>query len=160
MRTYRTYTVDEATLLLERYCSYRERCHKEVNEKLRQMRMIPEAIDQIVAHLLEGNYLNEGRFAEVFVRDKFRLKKWGKQRIVRELKMRDLSRFSIEKALKQLQMDEYLSVFHEIAEKRWVALKNESNPQRRKQKFMAYLQYRGWENDLIWSKISELEKQR
>lgn len=120
------------------------------------MRMIPEAIDQIVAHLLEQNYLNEGRFAEVFARDKFRIKKWGKQRIVRELKMRDLSRFSIENALKQLENDEYLAVFHEIAEKRWYALMGETNPQRRKQKFMNYLQYRGWENELIWEKLNEL----
>lgn len=156
MNNYRTYTVEEATLRLERYCSYRERCHKEVQDKLREMRMIPEAIDQIFAHLLEQNYLNEGRFAEVFARDKFRIKKWGKQRIVRELKMRELSRFSIENALKQIENEEYLAVFHEIAEKRWDALKGEANPQRRKQKFMNYLQYRGWENQLIWEKLREL----
>ena len=53
MNNYRTYTVEEATLRMEQYCSYRERCHKEVHYKLREMRMIPEAVDRIMRFLDE-----------------------------------------------------------------------------------------------------------
>lgn len=56
--TVKTYTVQEATVRMERFCAYQERCHKEVVAKLRQMRMIPEAIDLILTHLIEDNYLN------------------------------------------------------------------------------------------------------
>ncbi|GAL68299.1 regulatory protein RecX [Jejuia pallidilutea] len=70
MHTKKTYTVQEATRKLERYCAYQERCHKEVRQKLVSMHMIPEAIDVIIVHLLEHNYLNETRFAKTFVRGK------------------------------------------------------------------------------------------
>ncbi|MBO6881940.1 MAG: RecX family transcriptional regulator, partial [Winogradskyella sp.] len=71
------YSVQEATAKMEHYCAYQERCHKEVVDKLKSMKMIPEAIDQIVGHLIQENYLNEERFAKAFARGKFQIKKWG-----------------------------------------------------------------------------------
>ena len=62
---------------MERFCAYQERCHKEVYDKLKSLRMIPVAIDQIMAHLIQENYLNEERFAKTFARGKFRIKKMG-----------------------------------------------------------------------------------
>ena len=53
-------TLREAKRKLENYCAYQDRCHKEVIDKLKRMRMIPEAIDQIVTQLIEDNFLNEG----------------------------------------------------------------------------------------------------
>ncbi len=76
---------------MERYCAYQDRCHQEVLGKLREMRMIPEAIDKIMGHLIAHGFLNEERFARSFVRGKFRIKKWGRVRITRELKNRDIS---------------------------------------------------------------------
>ena len=101
METYKTYTIDEAKARMQRYCTYQERCHKEVHKKLKELRMIPEAIDQIVHHLLQHNYLNETRFAQAFARGKFKNKYWGKNRIIQELKMREISAFNIKIALKR-----------------------------------------------------------
>ncbi|MDC1230189.1 RecX family transcriptional regulator, partial [bacterium] len=91
MNPQKTYTVDEAQKKLENYCAYQERCHKEVRSKLMEMRMIPQVVDTIIVHLITHNFLNEERFAKSFVRGKFRIKKWGKVRLVRELKFRDVS---------------------------------------------------------------------
>ena len=88
----KTYTVQEAIGKLEHYCAYQERCHKEVVQKLTQMHMIPEAIDVIVLHLLEHNFLNESRFAKQFASGKFKIKHWGKNRISFELKKKDISK--------------------------------------------------------------------
>ena len=71
MDTYKTYTVEEAKARMQKYCAYQERCHKEVHQKLRDMRMIPEAIALIVNDLIQENYLNETRFAQAFARGKF-----------------------------------------------------------------------------------------
>ena len=49
---HKTYTVEEAKRKLEHYCSYQDRCHKELEQKLREMRMVPEAIEEIIPHLL------------------------------------------------------------------------------------------------------------
>ena len=152
----KTYTVEEATSRLESYCAYQERCHKEVHQKLREMRMIPEAIDLIILHLLKHNFLNESRFAQAYARGKFNHKKWGKQRIVRELKFRDISKYNIDLGLKEIAEEDYLQTFNELAEKRFLQLSSESNLQKKRKKFADYLFYRGWETFLVYDKIREL----
>lgn len=155
MNTTKTYTVQEAQSKLEHYCSYQERCHKEVIQKLQKMNMIPQAIDVIVVHLLQHNFLNEERFANTFVRGKFRIKKWGKYRISRELKQRDISKTLIKSALNQISDHDYLAVFHELAEKKAHTFK-ETNSQKKKKKLADYLLYRGWESHLVYDKVNQL----
>ena len=153
MNLQKTYTVDEAQKKLENYCAYQERCHKEVRDKLKEMRMIPEAIDQIMVRLIEQNYLNEERFAKAFVRGKFRIKKWGKNRLVRELKFRDISKFSIESALKEIDPDEYYNTLDDLIKKRIDQVK-EKNIYKKKRKVADYLLYRGWESHLVYDKLN------
>lgn len=156
MEKHQTYSVSEATQRLERYCAYQERCHKEVHQKLREMRMIPEAIDQIIHHLLQHNFLNETRFSQAFARGKFRTKKWGKNRIVRELKFRSISKYNITIALKEIPEAEYLQTFDILSEKRVNQLASEENLQKKRKKLADYLLYRGWESQLVYEKIREL----
>ena len=155
MKDTKTYTVEEAIKKLEYYCTYQDRCHKEVILKLQQLHMIPLAIDTIVSHLIENNFLNEERFSKSFARGKFNIKKWGKQRIVRELKMRDISKFNIDTALKEISYDDYIHTFNLLSEKRFSQIK-EANPLKKKKKLVDYLLYRGWEPHLVYEKANEL----
>ena len=145
----------EATKKLESYCAYQERCHKDVVTKLKEIRMIPEAIDQIVVHLIKENYLNEERFSKSFARGKFRIKKWGKNRITNELKQRGITKYNIKSALMEIDNATYLNTLDVLAEKRLEALK-ETNVQKRKRKLADYLLYRGWESHLVYGKVKEL----
>ncbi|WP_417872375.1 regulatory protein RecX [Xanthomarina gelatinilytica] len=155
MKSVKIYTVEEAKRTLENYCAYQERCHKEVSQKLRDMRMIPEAIDVIIVHLLEHDFLNETRFAKSYVRGKFRVKKWGRKRLELELKKRDISPFNIKEAFKDISEADYLNTFHALAEKKAASIK-ETNPLKKKKKLADYLLYRGWESHLVYNKIHEL----
>lgn len=157
MYNYKTYTIDEALLKLQNYCAYQERCHKEVRQKLLGMRMIPEAIDIIIVHLLEHNFLNEERFAKTFVRGKFKIKKWGKYRLTLELKKKDISKFNINLAIRQIPNNEYLEVFNKLAEKKENSI-NEKDKWKKKKKLVDYLLYRGWETHLVYDKVNELIK--
>ncbi len=150
-----TYTVSEATKKIERYCAYQDRCHKEVVQKLRDMKMIPAAIDQIVTQLIQENYLNEERFAKSFARGKFKIKKWGKKRIVNELKLRDITKYNINIALKEIDEDEYIKTLDELSKKRLRQI-SETNTQKRKKKLADYLLYRGWESHLVYGKLQDL----
>ncbi|WP_417859613.1 regulatory protein RecX [Winogradskyella sediminis] len=154
MDSTKTYTVDEARKKLEHYCAYQERCHKEVRQKLRDMRMIPEAIDVIMVQLISDNFLNEERFAQAFVRGKFRIKKWGKNRLVRELKFRDISKYSIDTALKEIDLDDYYSTLDDLIQKRMAQVK-EPNVYKKKKKVADYLLYRGWESVLVYEKLND-----
>lgn len=152
----KTYTLDEAKRKLERYCAYQDRCHKEVGQKLRDMRMIPEAIDVVIGHLLEHNFLNEERFAKAFARGKFRHKSWGRVRITRELKQRGISAYNLKTALLEIDSEEYERVFDTLSRKRYTQLSSEKDTYRKRKKLADYLLYRGWEEDLVYGKVREL----
>ncbi|MGB1445034.1 MAG: regulatory protein RecX [Flavobacteriaceae bacterium] len=157
MQKQRVFTLDEAKKKLEHYCAYQERCHQEVMLKLREMKMIPSAIDTIVGHLIEHNYLNETRFAQSFSRGKFRIKKWGREKILRELKLRQISPYNIKLALKEIPEDEYQRTLEELAAKFWKTNASRDKQVQKKKVYNA-LRYRGWENEFIFSEIQRLER--
>lgn len=149
------YTIQEATKKIESYCAYQDRCHKEVVSKLKEMGMIPLAIDTIIAQLIEDRFLNEERFAKSFARGKFNIKKWGKNRIVNELKFRNISKYNITTALKEIDPNEYFNTLDALANKRLQQI-SETNIQKRRKKLADYLLYRGWESHLVYEKLKEL----
>ena len=153
----KSYTIDEALSKLQKYCAYQDRCHKEVEQKLKQMRMIPEAIEIIIVALIEDNHLNEERFAKAFVRGKFNIKKWGKIRLTSELKQRQLSKYIIKIALQEIDPNAYLQTFHTLAENKAATL-TEIDPWKKKKKLADYLFYRGWESHLVYDKVNTLIK--
>ena len=153
----KTYTLQEATKKMEHYCAYQERCHQEVRQKLTSMSMIPEAIDVIIVHLLEHNFLNEERFAKTFVSGKFKIKNWGRRRLTYELKKKDVSKVNINQALTTISDEEYVDIFNDLAEKRANSLK-ETNKFKKKKQFIDYFLYRGWESYLVYEKANELIK--
>lgn len=154
----KAYTLAEARRKMEYFCSYQERCHQEVREKLRGMRMIPEAVDRITVHLIQNDFLNEERFAMQYALGKFHTKKWGRNRIAFELRKREISKYNIKKALQQLEDKEYAATFETLSLKKWQQLSAESSSEKKKRKLYDYLTYRGWESDLIYPRINELAR--
>ena len=148
-------TVAEAQQKLEHYCAYQERCHQEVVNKLQELGMIPAAIDAIISSLIQNNYLNEMRFAQSFARGKFRIKKWGKNRILRELKLRNISNYNIKKGMGQISEEDYHTTFMELFEKRKKEVAR-LPIEKQKKKLISYLSYRGWETELIYNALREL----
>lgn len=153
----KTYTLQEATKKLEHYCAYQERCHKEVAQKLTDMHMIPEARDVIMVHLIQHNFLNEERFAKTFVSGKFRIKAWGRRRLIFELKQKDISKVNINQALADISDEEYIEVFNNLAEKKANSIK-EPHIFKKRKLFIDYFLYRGWESFLVYDKANELIK--
>lgn len=151
-----SYTVEEAKEKLEHYCAYQERSHKQVEEQLYKMRMIPQAQEVIITHLIQHNFLNESRFAQAYSRGKFRIKKWGKKRITQGLRQHGVSAYNIKLGLAQIESEAYLQTFEELVTKRLNDLLNEQNTSKKKRKLFDYLAYRGWETELIYEALSRL----
>jgi regulatory protein len=112
--------------------------------------------DTIIVHLIDNNFLNEERFALVFAISKFHQKKWGKIRIKNELKARKISDYLINKAMKEIPIHEYQTTFETLSEKHWETIV-EKNAQKKRKKFCDYLLRKGWESELVYEKVKELE---
>ena len=149
-------SLKEAIQKIEYFCAYQERCHEEVVDKLRSMRMNSEEIDSIMVHLIASNFLNEERFACSFARGKHRIKHWGKIRIVNELKFRNISQYNIITALKEITPEEYNTTFHTLAERQWPNIR-ETNVTKKRKKFCDFLLRKGFESNLIYEKVKDLE---
>lgn len=117
--------------------------------------MQQQASDHIIAHLIAENYLNEERFSIAFARGKHRIKHWGKIRIERELKWREISTYNIKKALKLLNEEDYFSNFDTLSSKKWLEIR-EKDLRKKQQKWTAYWMRKGFENNLIYDKLNEL----
>lgn len=141
-------TKEQALQKLKHYCAYQERCHSEVKEKLYSLGVWKKDHDEIIAALIEENYLNEERFAIAFAGGKWRVKHWGRVKIKYELKQKQVSEYCIKKALKQIDEDEYLETLNKLAAEKYAALKQEQYLVRKK-KTIDYLLQKGFELPLI-----------
>lgn len=141
-------TKEQALQKLKHYCAYQERCHSEVKEKLYNLGVWKKDHNEIIATLIEENYLNEERFAKAFAGGRFRIKQWGRVKIKYELKQKQVSDYSIKKALKQIEEEEYLKVLGKLAAEKYTSLKNEQHLIRKK-KTMDYLIGKGFEMELV-----------
>jgi regulatory protein len=144
----KTLTTEQALQKLRHYCGYQERCHSEVKEKLYSLGVFKNEQDSIIATLIEEGYLNEERFATAFAGGKFRVKQWGRVKIKYELKQKQVSEYSIKKALQQIEEKEYKDVLKKLADEKYAGLKNEQHLVRKK-KTMDYLLQRGFEMELV-----------
>ena len=141
-------TKEQALQKLKQYCAYQERCHSEVKEKLYNLGVWKKDHDEIIAALIEENYLNEERFAIAYAGGKWRIKQWGRVKIKYELKQKQVSEYSIKKALKQIDEEEYNAVLQRLTCEKYAALKNEQYLVRKK-KTMDYLVAKGFETELV-----------
>jgi len=148
-------TITEITKKIEYFCVYQERSVQEVRQKLMHLSLSAENSDNMIKHLLDDNFINEIRFAKTFVRGKFRIKKWGKNKLFLELQRKGISNNTINLAFKEISDQEYLETFNELAKKKVKAL-TERNHLKKKKKFINYMLYRGWESSLIYEKANEL----
>ncbi len=120
--------------------------------------MSANEIDQIVVHLINHNFLNEERFAYSFARGKHNIKHWGKIRIVNELKFKNISKYNIDKALQEIPQETYVANFHNLAERHWETIR-ESNVTKKKKKFCDYLLRKGFESNLVFEKLKEIDNE-
>lgn len=141
----------------ESWCAYQERCQQEVRDKLYSWGLWPDAIENIIAELISRDFVNEERFAVAYAGGKFRIKKWGKQKIKMELKKRRIPDSIIQKAMKEIGADDYEEALENTLEKKWRTEK-EKDPWKKKMKVMRYMMSKGFETDAVKTAITKYTK--
>jgi len=143
-----TLTKEQAMQKLRHFCAYQERCHSEVREKLFSLGVWMRDHDEIIAGLIEDNYLNEERFAIQYAGGHYRMKQWGRVKIKYALKQKGVSEYCIRKAMKQIEDEEYERILEQLARKKYESLKGTQWIIRRK-RTADYLVQKGYEPDLV-----------
>jgi len=103
--------------------------------------------------LIKNDYINEERFALAFAQGKFRIKKWGKIKIILELKKRAINVNLIKRAINQIKDSDYIGTFDELSLKKYKSLTGSKDSKKRK--FINFFSYRGWEYDLIIRRVND-----
>ena len=132
-----------------RFCAYQERCVKEVKQKLKKINVSSTDSDKILEILIEDSYLNQKRFALSFVSGKFRIKKWGKNKIKNELFKKDIEKEIIELAISKIDIKEYKKCMQQLFQEKLKNIKGE-NDFIKKNKVANYLLSKGYETELIY----------
>jgi len=137
----------EARLKISSYCAYQERSPKQVLQKLQDYGLPVHLMESVLVWLQKENFVNENRFAETYVLGKFRLKKWGRNKVRQGLLRHNISPQRIEEALSKIDDEEYNSTLRELAEKKIALLKG--TPEIQWIKLTRYLLGKGFESHLI-----------
>lgn len=142
---------------LRHYCAYQERCHEEVRTKLLSLKVYGDALEEIINKLIEEDFLNEERFAKAYAGGKFRMKKWGRGKIIQGLKARKISDYCIKQGMTEIPEDDYQKTLQSLV-KSTIKKYHSGNVFETKSKTASYLIGRGYESELVWDVIQRLLK--
>lgn len=146
-----------ALVKMQSWCAYQERSQHDARQKLYELGLWQEAVENIIVQLIQDNFLNEERFAIQFAKGKFNIKKWGRIKIKQELKQKRISEYCLKKALQQIDGDEYYNTLKKIINQK-KKLTKEKHPLKLKQKLYSYAISKGYESDLIMDALKEISE--
>jgi regulatory protein len=148
-------TPSEALGRMYRYCAYQERSHSEAKNRLYEFGLSRDDVDDLLTRLITEGFLNEERFAKAFAGGKFRIKKWGRIKIVNELESHGLTANCIRSGLKEIDDQDYLETLRNLLRKKSELL-TEENEFAYRDKLSKYAIQKGFEPDLVWKLIKEI----
>ncbi len=148
-------TPEQAKLKALHYCAYQERSHQEVKNKLYELGLHSSEVDELLTYLITEGFLNEERYAKSFAGGKFRIKKWGRVKIVHALESKGLTKNCIRSGLKEIDEQDYIQALEELLKLKLFDLQ-EINVFVARNKASKYAIQKGYESELVWEKLKKL----
>ena len=136
-------------------CARQEYCCSEIREKLRKWNNDEETSQKVIVRLLDEKYIDEKRFAEFYVRDKFRFNKWGKQKIMWQLRVKQIPEEYINSALETIDGEEYKNMLLAILKNKSKSLGN-IDAMKKKASLIRFAASRGFKIDEIMPLVEQL----
>ena len=150
-------TKEQAHQKLRHYCAYQDRCHSEVKTKAYLLGLRKSEVEELTSKLIAEHCLNEERFAKAFAGGKFRIKQWGRMKIIGELKGKQISSYCIAAAMEEIDENKYRQILHKLAVKRWNSIKGTgTNLFVKMTRTRNFLLLKGYEPALVSFEIKQL----
>jgi regulatory protein len=136
-------------------CSRREYCSEDIRAKLQSWSVSEKDAEKIISALIKENFLNEARYSEAFVKDKFRYNKWGRVKIAAHLKAKSIPGELIRSALDSIDDELYRNTLKELiaSHRKSVKAKNQYDL---KGKLLRYGLSKGFESSLLYDILNDL----
>lgn len=153
----KTYDRKTAKLKAADFCAYQERSQQQVRDKLYDYGLHYDEVEEILTELIMEGFINEERFARAFIGGKFRMKKWGRKKILQSLKPHKISDYCVRKGMEEIDPDEYWEALLNQTEKKYNQLSGNS-AYIIKGKLTQHLYAKGFESDLIREAVEQIVK--
>ncbi|MFN8335051.1 MAG: regulatory protein RecX [Cyclobacteriaceae bacterium] len=147
-------TVEQARQKALRYCAYQERCHQEVKNKLYEYGLNSSDADELLSYLITEGFLNEERFAKLFAGGKFRIKHWGRVKIVHALEAKGISKKCIQIGLKEIEEADYQLTLEKLITEKLEQAETEDRFVTRNKISQSVIQ-KGFEPELVWKALKK-----
>ena len=144
---------------MRRWCAMQERCLVEVKIHCQAIGISDKNSDKIINRLKEEGFIDEERFAKLYAGGKFRNKKWGRARIIGELKARQIQDEIIKTGLSEIDEEEYRSRIAGMVEHK-IAVTDRSNMMLFKHRLAKPAIAKGYEPELVMQIIDDLVKMK
>lgn len=145
----------EAMQKIQEYCAYQERTHQEVRNKLFSFGLYASEVDDLITNLITEGFLNEERFAKAFVGGKFRIKHWGRIKIINALEAKGLTKNCIQSGLREIDEQDYQESLRNLLLKKSSVLEME-NVFAKRNKLASYAIQKGFEAELVWKSLKSI----
>jgi regulatory protein len=148
-------TPDQVLDKMAKYCAYQERCVKDVKDKLKTFDIPQEEKTKILDYLLDNRFVNDERFAKIFVQSKSNQNDWGTNKIRYHLIQKGIAKDIIDEVLGQTDEEVYRQRLIEILKTKAKTIKAASDFEK-KRKLAAYAMQKGFEGALVWKVLKEI----
>jgi regulatory protein len=137
-------------------CARREFCSGDIRVKLESWGLNSQDVKSVIGILIKENFINDKRFTEAFVKDKYRHNKWGKVKIAAHLKAKNITSELIRSALASLDDDEYMKMIRDTLDshRKFIKAKNQYDL---KGKLLRFGLSKGFESHLLYDILNELD---
>ena len=138
-------------------CAKREMASYDMRRKLAAWGLDAGELQAVLDRLEREGFIDDERYARMFVRERLRLNKWGRVKIAASLRAKGFGEEVIERALDEIDEGEYGEILGEVlkTKARTVAATSEYE---RRSKLARFAQSRGFELDLALRALDKIRK--
>lgn len=141
--------IEDLTARLEEACVRGEQCSHDILRKLARKGVTGDEARRVLAHLQEGRFVDDRRFACAYVRDKYLFSRWGRRKIVAGLYSKSIPRDLIDIAMDEIDLRTYASIAFKSLSGRLRMLDAELPRLEKREKLFRFGMGRGYESGLV-----------
>ncbi len=136
-------------------CSRSEQASADIVKKLRDWGLAESDVAAVMERLVKEKFVDDGRYAVAFVRDKFRFNGWGRRKIAYALRQKGVAQDLVDEAMSEIADDDYNATLRHLLEGKARSLVGKE-PRLAKASLLRFAASRGFEPEVFFPIVDKL----